>query len=174
MTCPQEMRHTGLSPVAAWRAPSCRLARHWVPRKLRSLAASADQGSRRFRSPQAAGKPDGLTLADVQQVGRDVGIEPCVIARAAALLDQGAGTSVRTFLGLPKSSIRRSAFARHPEPQPDSETEPGCCNNPSARLYCACAHRPACRWLPRRHLSAAARASPAARTRVARWGRGRD
>ncbi len=44
---------------------------------------------------------DGLTLADVQQIGRDVGIEPSVIAQAAARLDQGAGTSVRTFLGLP-------------------------------------------------------------------------
>ena len=44
---------------------------------------------------------DGLTLADVQQIGRDVGIGPETIARAAALLDRGEGTTVRTFLGLP-------------------------------------------------------------------------
>lgn len=55
------------------------------------------------QKPLDPGEPagDGLTLADVQQIGRDVGIDPGVIARAAALLDQGGGTSVRTFLGLP-------------------------------------------------------------------------
>jgi hypothetical protein len=44
---------------------------------------------------------EGLTLADVQQIGRDVGIEPQLIARAAAALDRPEGTTVRTFLRLP-------------------------------------------------------------------------
>ncbi len=44
---------------------------------------------------------EGLTLAQIQEVGRDVGIGPDAIARAAAVLDHPQGTSVRRFLGFP-------------------------------------------------------------------------
>ncbi len=54
----------------------------------------------KVREPNAPAG-EGLTLADVQQIGRDVGIEPQLIARAAAALDQREGTTVRTFLRLP-------------------------------------------------------------------------
>lgn len=44
---------------------------------------------------------EGLSLAEIQQIGREVGIGRQQIARAAAVLDQREGTSVRKFLGLP-------------------------------------------------------------------------
>ncbi len=43
----------------------------------------------------------GLTLADLQAIGRDVGIAPDAVARAAGALDVQAQPTRRTFLGLP-------------------------------------------------------------------------
>jgi hypothetical protein len=43
---------------------------------------------------------EGLTLADLQAIGREVGIPADAIARSAQALDVGRGAS-RTFLGLP-------------------------------------------------------------------------
>lgn len=49
----------------------------------------------------AAPAGEGLTLAEIQQVGRDVGIGPEMVARAVAILDQREGVAVRKFLGFP-------------------------------------------------------------------------
>ncbi|CAN5738564.1 hypothetical protein BH23GEM9_BH23GEM9_32100 [soil metagenome] len=46
--------------------------------------------------------PKGLTLADIQEIGLEVGLEPAVIARAAASLDaRGTKLPRRTSLGMP-------------------------------------------------------------------------
>lgn len=50
------------------------------------------------RSPTAA---DGATLADLQEIGREVGIPAALVARAARDLDRPQQPATRRFLGLP-------------------------------------------------------------------------
>jgi len=58
-------------------------------------------------SPPAPADPKGLTLGDLQEVGREVGLAPERVARAAATLDARAGTLPRrTLLGAPVSAGR--------------------------------------------------------------------
>lgn len=51
-------------------------------------------------SPHEVPRDEGLTLTDLQAIGREVGIAPEAIARAANGLDVTRGSG-RTFLGLP-------------------------------------------------------------------------
>jgi hypothetical protein len=44
---------------------------------------------------------EGLTLADLQDIGREVGISPEAVAHAARSLDLRGQAATRTFLGLP-------------------------------------------------------------------------
>jgi hypothetical protein len=44
---------------------------------------------------------EGLTLSQLQDIGREIGISPRVIAESAELLDDDARTATRRFLGLP-------------------------------------------------------------------------
>ena len=46
-------------------------------------------------------RDEGLTLAELQSIGREVGLSPDAVARAASALDVRRGTESRTFLGLP-------------------------------------------------------------------------
>jgi hypothetical protein len=63
----------------------------------------------RATSPEEAGRPavgrseeTGMTLAELQSIGREVGIEPTQIARAAAALDRsGRRVPRRKLLGMP-------------------------------------------------------------------------
>ena len=59
-------------------------------------AAEAQQTARRQLPPG-----EGLTLADLQEIGREVGIPPELVAQAARSMDQGRRPASRTFLGLP-------------------------------------------------------------------------
>jgi hypothetical protein len=52
--------------------------------------------------------PDGLSLADLQAIGREVGIPPDAVARAAKALEVRQGAVSRTFLGLPVGVERRT------------------------------------------------------------------
>ena len=61
---------------------------------------------------------DGLTLADLQEIGRDVGIAPERVAEAANSIDKLGSPSARTFLGLPIGVGRTVDLGR-----PLSETE---------------------------------------------------
>jgi hypothetical protein len=58
--------------------------------------AAADE---RTLAERSASPEDGMTLADLQAIGRDVGISPDAVTRAAVGLDLQA--SQRTWLGLP-------------------------------------------------------------------------
>ncbi len=61
-------------------------------------ATEAQQSARQL--PAASG--EGLTLSELQAIGRDVGIEPELVARAARGLDQPPPVPAeRRFLGLP-------------------------------------------------------------------------
>jgi hypothetical protein len=59
-------------------------------------AAEAQQTARR---PLTSG--EGMTLDDLQEIGREVGIPPALIAQSARVLDREGRPSSRTFLGLP-------------------------------------------------------------------------
>ena len=52
-------------------------------------------------SPQLASNEQGLTLADLQAIGREVGIPADAIAQAAQTIDVRRAAVSRTFLGLP-------------------------------------------------------------------------
>lgn len=51
--------------------------------------------------PRPATTADGLTLADIQSIAVEVGVEPDAIARAAATLDASRTTGRRTSWGMP-------------------------------------------------------------------------
>jgi hypothetical protein len=58
-------------------------------------AASAE--AQRPRAPTG----QGLTLADLQQIGVEAGIEPALVAQVAHELEHRPGATARRFLGLP-------------------------------------------------------------------------
>ena len=62
--------------------------------------------------PHHLTRTDGLTLADLQAIGRDVGIAPDAVAHAAQTLEVRQGAISRTFLGLPVGVERRVALRR--------------------------------------------------------------
>ena len=59
-------------------------------------ATEAQQSARRHL---AAG--EGMSLADLQEIGRDVGIPTDLVTQAAKALDQGGRPASRSFLGFP-------------------------------------------------------------------------
>jgi hypothetical protein len=59
-----------------------------------------------------ASSPDGLTLADLQAIGQEVGIPADAVARAAKALEVRESAVSRTLLGLPIGVERRVALGR--------------------------------------------------------------
>ncbi len=64
--------------------------------KIFERAAETQQSTRRLLAPG-----EGMTLADLQEIGRDVGIPPALVAEAARSLDHSRRSNSRTLLGLP-------------------------------------------------------------------------
>lgn len=62
--------------------------------------------------PHHLSRADGLTLADLQAIGREVGISPDAVAHAAQTLELRQGAVVRRLLGLPIGVERRVALRR--------------------------------------------------------------
>ena len=62
---------------------------------LEKAAQSQDAGPRQLSSGE------GMTLAEVQAIGREVGIDPRVVAQAATALDRAGHSTSRRLLGLP-------------------------------------------------------------------------
>src|SRR3989442_13688552 len=61
--------------------------------------AAADEGP---QSPQReVARDEGLTLAELQQIGGEVGISSDAVAQAARAVDVRLGAASRTILGLP-------------------------------------------------------------------------
>jgi hypothetical protein len=85
-------------------------------REIFSLAAESP-GS----APPTETAGSGLTLPELQEVGREVGLEPERVARAAALLDAGSEPVPReTALGVP---VRVGRDVELPRPLTDHEWE---------------------------------------------------
>lgn len=55
---------------------------------------------------------EGLTLAELKEIGRDVGIEPEVVARAALALDQAPPSTDRRLFGFPIGVARTVELGR--------------------------------------------------------------
>ncbi|MBK5188011.1 MAG: hypothetical protein JJD97_07180 [Gemmatimonadaceae bacterium] len=70
-------------------------------------AAEGPQGA----SIQSAGE-EGMTLAELQDIGREVGISPEAVDRAARSLDVRPQSGERTFIGLPIGVERTIALDR--------------------------------------------------------------
>jgi hypothetical protein len=56
---------------------------------------------------------EGLSLAELQNIGKEVGLAPELVARAAQSLDAGAPASARTLLGFPIAVERTVMLNRH-------------------------------------------------------------
>lgn len=52
-------------------------------------------------APRALDTSDGLTLTQLQEIGREVGIAPDAIREAALVVDRGGLATARRFVGLP-------------------------------------------------------------------------
>jgi len=64
--------------------------------KIFERAAENQQSTKRQLAPA-----EGMTLADLQEIGRDVGISPAIVAEAAKALDAPKRQNTRSLLGLP-------------------------------------------------------------------------
>jgi hypothetical protein len=72
--------------------------RRYNDKEMAAIFRAAAEGP---QSPQRqVSREEGLTLADLQSIGREVGISPDAVAQAAQVLDVQRG-AVRTWLGLP-------------------------------------------------------------------------
>lgn len=70
-------------------------------------ASEAEQAA-----PRRLPSRDGLTLADLQEIGRGAGLAPELVAQAARSLDQPAQPVAPTFLGLPLGVARTVKLER--------------------------------------------------------------
>lgn len=73
--------------------------RRYDDKEVAAIFRSAAEGLQIPR--QQASREEGLTLADLQLIGREVGISSDAVAHAAVALDVRRGSSQRTLLGLP-------------------------------------------------------------------------
>jgi hypothetical protein len=76
--------------------------------KIFQQAAEAQQSTRKLTAPA-----DGMTLADLQEIGRDVGIAPELVADAALSLDRPKRSDARKLIGLPIGVGRTIELKRH-------------------------------------------------------------
>jgi hypothetical protein len=73
--------------------------RRYSDKEIAAIFRAATEGPQ--SPPQETQHEDGLTLADLQAIGGEVGISANAVARAAHDLERNRGVASRTFLGLP-------------------------------------------------------------------------
>lgn len=79
--------------------------------KIFEQAAENQQSTKRQLAPA-----EGMTLADLQEIGRDVGISPALVAEAAKSLDTPTRQKTRSLLGLPIGVGRTIELGRRLSP----------------------------------------------------------
>ncbi len=73
--------------------------RRYNDKEMTAIFRAATEGS---QNPQReVPTEEGLTLTELQAIGREVGISPTAVAQAAQALDVRQGAASRTILGLP-------------------------------------------------------------------------
>jgi len=73
--------------------------RRYSEEEVAAIFERATEAQQSARQHLAAG--EGMTLADLQEIGRDVGIPTDLVTQAAKALDQGGRPAARSFLGVP-------------------------------------------------------------------------
>ena len=87
--------------------------RRYEDEEVRAIFGAAAEGGDVAQAPRSGGS--GLTLRDLQDIGREVGLAPERIARAALALDQRRDALPRrTLLGMPVTTGRVVDLARAP------------------------------------------------------------
>ena len=74
--------------------------RRYSDKEIAAIFRAATETPSPEQSGQDVPADEGLTLTDLQAIGREVGITPESVAQAARALDTRAGAASRTFLGL--------------------------------------------------------------------------
>jgi hypothetical protein len=75
------------------------LGRRYNDKEIAAIFRAASEEP--LAPPQDVSPDEGLTLTDLQAIGREVGIAPDAVARAAQALDSRVRVPVPTFFGLP-------------------------------------------------------------------------
>ncbi|MEO9224811.1 MAG: hypothetical protein ABI328_00365 [Gemmatimonadaceae bacterium] len=73
--------------------------RRYDQKEVADIFRAAAEGSPSLQQPLTVEK--GLTIAELQSIGREVGIAPDAVAQAAVALDVRRGSTQRKFLGIP-------------------------------------------------------------------------
>src|SRR2546423_15320789 len=73
--------------------------RRYNDKEIAAIFRAAAEGPQ--ESQPDVSREEGLTLADLQAIGREVGISSEAVAQAAQALDVRRPAPARTFLGLP-------------------------------------------------------------------------
>ena len=84
--------------------------RRYSDEEVAAIFREAAEGQRTGALQRADG--DGLTLAEIQSIGREVGLAPDIVTRAALSLDLRPQASSETFLALPIGVERTIALNR--------------------------------------------------------------
>ena len=84
--------------------------RRYTEEEIKTIFHVAAEGP--STPPHDLSRADGLTLADLQAIGREVGISPDAVAYAAQTLEVRRGAISRTLLGLPIGVERRVTLRR--------------------------------------------------------------
>lgn len=78
--------------------------RRYSDAEIAAIFRAATEGPPQL--PREVPREEGLSLAELQAIGREVGIGPEAVAQAAQALDVRRGAQSRTFLGLPVGVAR--------------------------------------------------------------------
>ena len=73
--------------------------RRYSDTEIAAIFRAATEGPQQL--PREVSREEGLSLAELQAIGREVGIAPDAVAQAAHALDVRRDAQSRTFLGLP-------------------------------------------------------------------------
>jgi hypothetical protein len=74
--------------------------RRYDDKEMAAIFRAASEGPQEL-APREVSREEGLTLAELQTIGREVGIAPEAVAQAARTLDVRQGAASRTLFGLP-------------------------------------------------------------------------
>jgi len=84
--------------------------RRYDDKEMAAIFRAAADGAQ--PSTNEVARDEGLTLAELQSIGREVGLSPEAVARAALALDVRAGAESRTMFGLPIGVARTVSLNR--------------------------------------------------------------
>lgn len=73
--------------------------RRYTEEEVAAIIERAPEAQQSGRRQLPAG--EGMTLADLQEIGKEIGVTPELIAHAARSIEQAGQPTARQFLGLP-------------------------------------------------------------------------